>query len=37
MRKEGDRLTIESAPPQSLLATLRPIHEDFSADHGITC
>jgi antitoxin VapB len=32
MRKEGDRLIIEPAPPQSLLAvlaTLAPLHEDF--------
>lgn len=32
MRKEGDRLIIEPAPPKSLLAvlaTLRPLHEDF--------
>jgi antitoxin VapB len=34
MRKEGDRLIIEPAPPRSLLAllaTLRPIEEDFPA------
>jgi antitoxin VapB len=33
MRKEGDRLVIEPAPPKSLLAvlaTLRPLEEDFS-------
>jgi antitoxin VapB len=33
MRKEGDRLVIEPAAPQSLLAllkTLKPIHEDFA-------
>jgi antitoxin VapB len=32
MRKEGGRLIIEPAPPQSLLAvlaTLAPLHEDF--------
>ena len=32
IRKEGDRLIIEPAPPRSLLAllaTLRPIEEDF--------
>lgn len=32
MRKEGDRLIIESAPPKSLLAvlaTLSPLDEDF--------
>jgi antitoxin VapB len=32
MRKEGDRLIIEPAPPKSLLAvlaTLRPLDEDF--------
>jgi antitoxin VapB len=32
MRKEGDRLIIEPAPPRSLLAvlaTLRPLGEDF--------
>lgn len=32
MRKEGERLVIEPAPPQSLLAllaTLRPLVEDF--------
>jgi antitoxin VapB len=32
MRKEGDRLIIEPAPPKSLLAvlaTLTPLHEDF--------
>ncbi len=32
MRKEGERLIIEPAPPQSLLAVLarlRPIAEDF--------
>jgi antitoxin VapB len=34
MRKEGDRLIIEPAPPKSLLAvlaTLAPLHEDFPA------
>jgi antitoxin VapB len=34
MRKEGDRLIIEPAPPRSLLAvlaTLRPLEEDFPA------
>jgi antitoxin VapB len=34
MRKEGDRLIIEPAPPRSLLAllaTLEPIDEDFPA------
>jgi antitoxin VapB len=33
MRKEGDRLVIEPAAPQSLLAllkTLKPIEEDFA-------
>lgn len=32
MRKDGERLTIESAPPKSLLAvlaTLSPLEEDF--------
>jgi antitoxin VapB len=32
MRKDGDRLVIEAAPPKSLLAllaTLKPIDEDF--------
>jgi antitoxin VapB len=32
MRKEGDRLIIEPAPPKSLLAvlaTLKPLDEDF--------
>lgn len=32
MRKEGDRLIIEPAPPKSLLgvlATLKPLAEDF--------
>jgi antitoxin VapB len=32
MRKEGNRLIIEPAPPKSLLAvlaTLAPLHEDF--------
>ncbi len=32
MRKDGDRLIIEPAPPQSLLAllaTLKPLREDF--------
>jgi antitoxin VapB len=34
MRKEGERLVIEPAPPHSLLAvlaTLEPIDEDFPA------
>jgi antitoxin VapB len=34
MRKEGDRLVIEPAPPRSLLAVLRslqPIEDDFPA------
>lgn len=34
MRKEGDRLTLELAPPRSLLAvlaTLAPLDEDFPA------
>jgi len=34
MRKEGDRLIIEPAPPKSLLAvlaTLAPLDEDFPA------
>ncbi len=33
MRKEGERLIIEPAPPKSLLAvlaTLAPLDEDFS-------
>jgi antitoxin VapB len=33
MRKEGERLVIESAAPQSLLAllkTLKPIDDDFA-------
>jgi len=33
MRKEGDRLIIEPAPPRSLLAvlaTLEPLDEDFA-------
>ena len=33
MRKEGDRLIIEPAPPKSLLAvlaTLAPLEEDFA-------
>jgi antitoxin VapB len=33
MRKEGDRLIIEPAPPRSLLAvlaTLEPLEEDFA-------
>jgi antitoxin VapB len=32
MRKEGDKLIIEAAPPRSLLAllaTLRPLREEF--------
>lgn len=36
MRKEGDRLIIEAAPPRSLLALLRglsPIEEEFSPIH----
>jgi antitoxin VapB len=38
MRKEGDRLVIEPAPPRSLLAVLaklEPIDEDFSAIHDL--
>lgn len=38
MRKEGDRLIIEPAPPKSLLsvlATLVPLHEDFPAIHDL--
>jgi antitoxin VapB len=34
MRKEGEKLIIEPAPPQSLLAllaTLKPLDEDFPA------
>ena len=34
MRREGERLVIEAAPPRSLLAVLarlRPIDEDFPA------
>jgi antitoxin VapB len=33
MRKDGDRLVIEPAPPQSLLAllkTLKPVDDDFA-------
>lgn len=33
MRKEGDKLIIEAAPPRpllALLATLKPIEEDFA-------
>lgn len=36
MRKEGERLIIERAPPKSLLAllaTLSPIDEEFPAIH----
>ena len=36
MRKEGDKLIIEAAPPRSLLALLRglsPIEEDFPPIH----
>ena len=29
LRKEGERLIIEPAPPRSLLATLEPIDETF--------
>ena len=29
MRKEGDRLITEPAPPKSLLASLAPIEKDF--------
>jgi antitoxin VapB len=38
MRKEGDRLIIEPAPPKSLLAvlaTLAPLHEDFPPIHDL--
>jgi antitoxin VapB len=38
MRKEGDRLVIEPAPPRSLLAVLaklEPIDEDFPAIHDL--
>ena len=34
MRKEGERLVIEAAPPRSLLAVLsglKPLREDFSS------
>jgi len=31
MRKEGNRLILEPAPPRSLLATLEPIDDDFPA------
>jgi antitoxin VapB len=34
MRKDGDRLILEPAPPKSLLAvlaTLKKLHEDFPA------
>jgi antitoxin VapB len=39
MRKEGERLIIEPAPPRSLLAllaTLKPLEEDFPSisDHA---
>jgi antitoxin VapB len=38
MRKEGDRLIIEPAPPKSLLAvlaTLAPLEEDFPPISGL--
>jgi antitoxin VapB len=38
MRKEGDRLIIEPAPPKSLLAvlaTLAPLEEDFPPVHDL--
>jgi antitoxin VapB len=38
MRKEGDRLIIEPAPPKSLLAvlaTLAPLQEDFPPIRGL--
>lgn len=38
MRKEGDRLIIEPAPPKSLLAVLSmltPLREDFPAIHDL--
>lgn len=38
MRKEGDRLIIEPAPPKSLiadLAKLKPLDEDFPEIHDL--
>ena len=38
MRKEGNRLVIEPAPPKTLLAvlaTLAPIEEDFPIIHDV--
>lgn len=38
MRKEGERLIIEPAPPRSLLgvlATLAPLNEDFPPIHDV--
>lgn len=38
MRKEGDKLIIEAAPPRSLLTLLRglsPIEEDFPPFHDV--
>ena len=38
MRKEGNRLILEPAPPQSLLAvlaTLQPLADDFPAIPGL--
>ena len=38
IRKEGERLIIEPAPPQSLLAllaTLAPLEEDFPPIHDL--
>jgi antitoxin VapB len=40
MRKEGDRLVIEPAPPRSLLAvltTLEPIDEEFPTIDELPC
>lgn len=39
MRKDGERLIIEPAPPQSLLAvlaTLSPLDEEFPPIHELT-
>ena len=39
MRKEGDRIIIEPAPPKSLLAvlaTLAPLREDFPLNPDVT-
>jgi antitoxin VapB len=40
LRKEGDRLVIEPAPPRSLLAvltTLEPIDEEFPTINELPC